>query len=177
MKDLSYTEERIKKYGIVAHKKHLQQIREAREKHLEKSRAISREWKSKHLEEVRAKSREWNQNHPDEVKARTREHSRKGGKRYEQKRKYQSTGLPHERQLVRVKHSSRYRPYKSIIAPDSQIHHEWIPETADYRGVALVEKDQHQHGYIDVIQILEGEITLLSEEEVRNGGGVEQCRT
>ena len=35
----------------------------------------------------------------------------------------------------------------------------------------VVEKDQHIHGFIDVIQILEGEITLFTEEEIKNRGG------
>ena len=102
--------------------------------------------------------------------ARNRETSRKGGKYYEKKLEYNRTGIQGRRKVVRVTHGHLYRPYKQIIAPDSQIHHEWIPETANYRGVALVEKDQHMHGFIDVIQILEGEITLLTEDEVKTGG-------
>lgn len=74
-----------------------------------------------------------------------------------------------ERNKIRMKHANQYRPFKQIIAPDSQIHHEWIPETAEFRGVALVEKDQHMHGFIDVIKILEGKITLLSEKEIKGG--------
>ena len=42
-----------------------------------------------------------------------------------------------------------------------------IPGTADYRGAALVEPIQHQYGIIDPIVILEGEITLLTEAEIR----------
>ena len=76
-------------------------------------------------------------------------------------------GIPHEKELIRQKHSRKWTLYKKIIAPESQQHHQWLPGTADYIGVALVEKDQHMHGYIDVIQILEGEITLFTEEEIR----------
>ena len=106
-------------------------------------------------------------NHPKEVIANHRKEARKGGKYYKHYREHQSTGIPGERNLIRNKHRSRYRKYKRIIAPDSQIHHQWIPNTAMYRGVALVEKYQHQYGFIDVIQILEGEITLLSEEDIK----------
>ena len=77
------------------------------------------------------------------------------------------SGIPHAKNLIRKKHLKKWAPYKKIIAPASQLHHEWIPETADYRGMALVEKDQHLHGFIDVIQVLEGEITLLTESEIR----------
>ena len=66
--------------------------------------------------------------------------------------------------MIRSKHSRRWRKFKTLIAPGSELHHEWIPETAEYRGVALVEADQHRRGIIDVIQILEGEITLFSME-------------
>ena len=97
----------------------------------------------------RRRVKQWKRANPDKVKS------------FNQK--YFSTGLPHSRKLVRMKHGNQYRAYKQIIAPDSQIHHEWIPNTANFRGVALVEKDQHQHGVIDVIQILEGDITLLEE--------------
>ena len=110
--------------------------------------------------------REYSAAHRKEAKARLQEQCRKGGKYYEQQKAYNMRGLQHERRLVRVKHRGEWAPFKRIIAPDSQIHHEWIHETADYRGVALVEADQHMHGYIDVIQILDGEITLLTEEEV-----------
>jgi hypothetical protein len=41
-------------------------------------------------------------------------------------------------------------------------------ETANYDGVALVEAEQHMSGFLDVIQILAGTITLYTEEEIRN---------
>ena len=121
-------------------------------------------------EKWRQQKREWGRKHPEVTKTNHRREHRKGGENYERHLKYKITGLPHERELVRGKHQRYWAPYKQIIAQNSQIHHEWIPETANYRGVALVEKDQHMHGFIDVIQILEGEITLLREGEVRIGG-------
>ena len=145
-------EERIEKYSKEAYKKMLQQKRERR---------------IEHLEQEKQKLRRWRGDNPEKVKANGQESSRKGGKYYEQHQKYFSAGLPHERKIVRLRHGHLYRPYKQIIALESQIHHEWLPETAEYRGVALVEKDQHMHGLIDVIQILEGEITLFAEEGVR----------
>ena len=133
----------------------------------------AKDWQKDHPKEVRERCRKWYRTHPEEVIARNkkvgRELSRKGGKYYEAKVLYQSTGLQGERGKIRRKHANHYRPYKQIIALDSQIHHEWIPNTSDYRGMALVEKNQHMHGYIDVIQILEGEITLLNEEAIQRG--------
>ena len=121
-------------------------------------------------EKKRQQSREWRAAHPKEVKVNDQEASRKGGKYYERKRAYHTQGIPHEKDLVRCKHQRKWTPYKKLIAPDSVLHHEWLNNgTADFRGVALVEKDPHQYGYIDVIQILDGEITLLTEEEVKNG--------
>ena len=148
-------EEYIRRYGIKAYAKMQQQ---------------KREWEKKHPEKGREKSRLWKQKNPEKVIATSQDRGRKGGKYYEHTMKYMMSGLPHERNLVRMHHRYLYRPYKQVIAPDSQIHHQWVPGTANYTGVALVEKDQHMHGFIDVIQILEGEITLLSEEDIRKGG-------
>ena len=118
------------------------------------------------LRQARRRSKEWRKTHPEKAIATNQEISRKGGKYYEKMREYNLTGLPHERGLVRKRHQKRYSPYKQVIAPDSQIHHEWVANSADYTGVALVEKDQHLHGFVDVIRILDGEITLLTEEEI-----------
>lgn len=110
--------------------------------------------------------KEWREANPDIVRANSRQQCNKGGKYYGKTLEYNNTGLRCERNRVRGRHAYHYHPYKKIIAPDSELHHQWIPGTADYIGVALVEKDQHQHGIIDVIQILEGEITLFTEAEV-----------
>ena len=129
----------IKKYGEEEYAKRQERIRT---------------WKSLHSERIQAHTKKWNH---------------KDGVNYEKAMNYQMNGLPHAKGLIRWKHGKCYFPYKQIIAPDSVLHHEWIPETADYKGVALVEKDQHLHGFIDVIQILEGGITLLTEVEIRGG--------
>lgn len=117
------------------------------------------------------KNRDWSKRHPTLIQVNSRKWDRKGGKFYERKREYDQMGLRRERNVIRAMHGEHYRPYKQIIAPASQIHHQWIPGTANYTGVALVEKDRHMQGFIDVIQILEGEITLLTEAEVRRGAG------
>jgi hypothetical protein len=147
-------EEVIAKYGEAAWQRHLAQRRAYKEEHLEQENARDK----KYCEENREKRRADHQ-----------EECRKGGKRYEKKLKHQRTGIPGAKTRIRCKHAREYRPYKDIIAPASQIHHEWIPDTSEYRGIALVETDQHMHGFVDVIEILKGEITLLTEEEVKNG--------
>ena len=119
------------------------------------------------------KEKIWRKINPDKVKAQNAkknpEISCKGGKYYEKHLEYRRTGLQKERNRIRIKHRLLYYPFKQIIAPSSQLHHQWAPNTADYSGVALVEADQHMHGFIDVIQILEGEITLFTEAEIRGG--------
>lgn len=149
---MSWKDEYISRYGEAAYDTRL---------------AYAGEWREKHPEEVKAGIRRWREEHPEEAKALAHEESRKGGRRYEKKLQYQQTGVPGERQRIRMHHRYEWHRYKRIIAPESQIHHEWIPGTAEYRGVALVEKDQHMHGIVDVIKILDGEITLRTEEEIR----------
>jgi len=171
-------EEYIRRYGKAAYQKMRQQSREWNKENPERVQETSKLWKAANQEKVKAhpeKSREraklWAVANPDKDKARQREGTHKGGKYYAQRRQHQMNGIPHEKELIRSKHANLYRAYKRLIAQESQIHHGWLNDgTSNYRGVALVEKNQHQHGYIDVIQILEGEITLFTEAEIRNRG-------
>ena len=142
----------IKRYGEAAYEKKLEQ-RRARYK--------------AHREEERARDKRYREDHPEQMKAKSQEINRKGGKHYDKHLRDNRTGLRGERHRIRKKHARDYKPYKMIIAPESQIHHEWIEKTAEYTGVALVEKEPHMHGIIDVIEILDGKITLLTEEEVK----------
>jgi hypothetical protein len=112
--------------------------------------------------------RQWKLENSEKVKVCDFVRSRKVGKYYLKRLRYEHSGLRGERNKIRANHSHKWQQYKKIIAPDSQIHHEWIPGTAKYQGVALVEKDQHQHGIIDIIQILDGEITLRIERESKS---------
>lgn len=121
-------------------------------------------------EKKRERDRKYRQNHPQRSKINDGERNRKGGKYYERRRKYESTGLQGERHRIRTRHAKKWRQYKRIVALDSQIHHAWQQGTAKYTGVALVETDQHRHGIIDVIQILDGEITVFSERELIERG-------
>lgn len=117
-------------------------------------------------EKQREYDRERARKNPEKVKEAGREVSRKGGKYYEKKQIYKQTGISGERERIRIRHGYYWRPYKRLIAPKSQIHHEWIPNTAKYKGVALVEANAHRYRVIDVILILEGEITLFTERHL-----------
>lgn len=139
---------------------------EAYSKILQRSRERSRDFHTQYPEESLRRIQNWKVKNPEKVKVNNQEISHKGGKYYESALKYRTMGIPGEKNAIRCKHRAQYTPYKKIIDPEglTQIHHEWLLDTADYRGIALVEANQHMHGYIDAIQILEGEITLLTEK-------------
>jgi hypothetical protein len=128
----------------------------------------------KKLQRNRVAVAKWEKKNPEYVQRQSqkssREQRRKDGKYYRKNREYQQTGTPWEKNKIRAKHGALWRRYKYIIAPESVLHHEWIVSTAKYRGVALVEKNQHQHGIINVIKVLDGEIRLLTEKEIRKPG-------
>jgi hypothetical protein len=168
-------EETIKRYGEAAYERVLEQRRAWKKAHKAEEHARSKKYREEHKEEEeyrekeKARNKKYAEEHPEEVKANNQERNRKDGKYYDKHLKDNRTGLQGARNRIRMKHANQYRPYKDIIAPDSQLHHEWMPQTDEYRGLALVEKDAHQYGIVDVIEILDGKITLLTEEEVKKG--------
>jgi hypothetical protein len=163
----------IERYGEEEWERRLEQGREYNKVHREEAKAYTKKYREEHLEETKAAVKKYHEEHPEEIKAHNQkahqEQCRKGGKYYDRYLAYEHIGLRGDRNAIRKKHAHQYKPYKQIIAPDSQIHHEWMPKTAEYRGLALVEKEPHQYGIVDVIEILEGKITLLTEEEVGRG--------
>jgi hypothetical protein len=161
----------IERYGEGEYKRRLEQRRAGYIANRAEEKAYQKKYKEEHPEEVIAADKKYREEHPEEVKANHQEQNRKGGKHYAKHLKDQHTGLQGARNKIRSKHARQYKPYKQIIAPESQIHHEWVPKTDEYRGVALVEKDAHMHGIVDVIEILDGEITLLTEEQIKKGKG------
>lgn len=133
---------------------------------MKKREYIKRYGKSAY-EKLMGQNREWVKGNRRKVREAHHARNIKGGKDYGARRNYQLTGLPGAKHKVRIAHGTLYRPFKKIIAPDSQLHHQWQQGSASYDGVALVEKDQHMHGFIKVIQILEGKITLYTEQAIR----------
>jgi len=163
-------EEYIQRYGGVAFERMREQTKVWNAAHPKRVKEIRQVWAVSHPGECKVFDKKWREANPDKVKARNQEYSCKGGKYYAQTVEYKRTGLQGERNIIRRAHRYKWNPYKQIIAPSSQIHHAWLPGTPKYRGVALVEADQHRHGIIDVIEVLEGEITLFTEKEIREQG-------
>lgn len=144
-------EEFIKRRGKAAYEKKLQQ---------------GRDWSKQHREECNARVKEWRAANPEKVLAIEQEQSHKGGKHYEKRLEYNRTGLQGERKSIRDKHRKQYHAI-SQATPNSALHHQWIPGTANYLGVALVDKELHRRGIIKVIKLLEGQITVFTEKEIR----------
>lgn len=166
-------EEFIKRYGEVAYEKKLQRQRDYHVRHRKEDNIKTREWGLQHREEATANVKRWRKANPDKALKISREICGKGGKYYEKHLKGEQTGLRGERNLIRNKHHILYQTIKQAT-PNSVFHHEWIPGTAKYRGVASVDKEAHQNGIIKVIHILDGKITLLTEEEISEQGVVEE---
>lgn len=145
-------EEFIKRYGEERYAKHLELVQT---------------WKEENPDKIAWESREWRKANPECCLKYNRDQCRKGGKRYQKALIYNRTGLQGERRAIRHKHQDKWKRYKNLIAPSSQIHHSWLPGTVDYSGVALVEAEAHMHGIIKVIKILDGEIRLFTEKEIR----------
>ena len=145
-------QERMKKYGEDAYMKILAQMKERYKKD-----------RAKYCENSRRRRAA----NPERVTAESHEQNRKGGKYYEKAQEYERTRLRRERRVVRGKHAKKWRPYKNIIAPGSQLHHQWHSGNAKYTGLALVEADAHMHRIIKVIRILEGAITIYTEAGIR----------
>ena len=144
-------EERIKRYGEAAYEKMLKQ---------------SRDWQVANPKKQKERLRLWKAANPDKVVTANHEASRKGGKFYEHTLIYNSTGLQGKRNIIRNMHRRLYHVTKEAT-PNSVFHHEWIPGTTKYRGVALVEKEAHQKRIIKVIKVLEGKITIFTEKEIK----------
>jgi len=114
-------------------------------------------------------SKIWARSNPERTREYARRRNRPGGKYYMSVLRKNTEGLRHERANRRGRDGAKYRHFKKFIDPlgQTQVHHSWYVASAECEGVALVEKNQHQHGFIDVIEILEGEITVFTEQELR----------
>lgn len=181
---MSWKERYIEKYGEAAYAKRLVNVQEWRGKHPEKTNAYSKARhkafgvylkmyakarNQQHPEVAQKRSKEWREKNIERVKEQDNQKNKKGGKRYGNMLIYKRTGIQGQRNRIRAMHRKNWSHYKSIIAPMSQLHHQWHPRTADYTGLALVEANPHRYGIINVIQILEGAITLYTEEGIRRG--------
>ena len=127
----------------------------------------SRERREAEPERYKGYVRAWRKRNPNKVIEQGRQVSRKSGKYYKKKQIYKSTGLQGGREKIRARDNGRWRKYKRFVAPGSQLHHAWCINSENYTGLALVEADAHMHGFINVIKIIEGEIRLFTEKELR----------
>jgi len=116
-------DERIARYGEEAYEKKLEQQRAWQEEHKEEVKVANKEYREEHPEQVKTYNKRYYEENQEREKARSHEQSRKGGKYYGNALEYLRTGIPGERCRIRSKHAKKYRPYKAIIAPESQIHH------------------------------------------------------
>lgn len=164
---MSYKDEYIAKHGEEAYGKRLEQRRKWGGNLPGGEAQRSRERRGEYPEAFKIAKERYNEKHPEVRLMHNREGSRKGGRRYEKKQIYKHTGLQGEKNKIRGVHANRWRQYKLIIAPGSQLHHQWMPGTAKYTGLALVEANQHMQGIIKVIKIVCGKITLLTEKEIK----------
>ena len=160
---VSWKDRYIAKNGDAAYTKRLERRRERGEELPGGEKQRSQGRRDADPEKWREYDRAWRERNPQKVKEKGHKVSRKGGAYYEKKKIYKQTGISGERERVRMRDSYRWRLYKHIIAPNSQLHHQWILETADYTGLALVEANPHKYGIIDVIEILNGKITIFTE--------------
>jgi hypothetical protein len=124
----------------------------------------------KQLEQGRERDKRYREENPEKMIANNHEKNRRGGKYYEYMLDHNKLGLRGERNKIRTKHRHEFREIKDTLAQEVELHHEWIGETSEYRGLAFVEANAHRQGIIDVILLLDGKITLYTEEKAMNEG-------
>ena len=165
---ISWKDSYIAKHGEDAYTKRLEQRREWGKKLPGGEAQRSQERRDADPEQAREYDRAWRERNPQKTIEKGKKVSQKGGAYYKNHMKYRQTGIQGEREKIRCKHGNQWRGYKRIVAPKSQVHHQWRKDSSEYDGIALVEAKAHRYGIIDVIQIIEGEITIFTEEELRN---------
>jgi hypothetical protein len=130
---MSWKDDFIAKHGEEAYCKRLEGRRTWGNKLPGGEAQRSRKQRAADPEKYREYERAWRERNPETNIEKGRKVSRKGGAYYEKKQKYKQTGLSGEREHVRMRHGYYWRPYKNIIAPGSQLHHQWVPGTAKYQ--------------------------------------------
>jgi hypothetical protein len=116
-------EEFIKRWGVEAYERRMKQSRDWRDAHPE------------NYEKWRKQIADW------------RYFNFKKVREYAQKTKHKYR----VRNVIRAKHSKIYQKYRHIIAQGTRLCYLWIPKTDEYKCIALVETDQLQYPFKDVI--------------------------
>ena len=156
-------QEYIKYYGEEGWRNLLEKQKEYYKQNKERKKRYSNEYRKVHVEKYKGYKKHWALRNPDKIKQTRNNQCRKTGLFYERNLIKEHTGLRGARNKIRSKHANVWRKYKGNWLIETQIHHEWIEGTAGYRGIAIVDKMEHQYGIINPIKILEGEITLLCD--------------
>lgn len=163
-------EEYIKKYGVEKWLEYIAYQRDYYTKNIEKVREKNREYQREYQRKYYAENKE-------KVKERCREHIREyqhkyyadieiRGRVHEYMKKYcgslsDHNSIPYRKSLIRQRDHHRFFSIKQFFQNlQTDIHHEWIPNTADYTFIALVERDKHRYNIIDPIVILEKKVVL-----------------
>lgn len=131
-------EEYIRKYGPVAWEARLSKARRTRIKNkVDTGLKVEKELTTEnYIEQQELMREQWKKDNRTKCRSRL------------------SEDVLRERQKIRHDH---YVKWGGGI--DLDIHHGWIEDTADYQGVALVEREPHRRGVINVVIPLEGVIT------------------
>lgn len=91
------------------------------------------------------------------------EENKKYDKANPQKYPYITLQVEKEKNSIRHFHRKKYSALQKMF-PDAVIHHQWIEKTSKYEGVAIVDRESHQHNSIKIIKTLEGKITKFKHE-------------
>jgi hypothetical protein len=112
-----------------------------------------------HQEEEKVRSAKYYKEHPEYFAKHYEKHSEElkaGMLKYQKEHRlelneYQCTGLQGERNKIRQADWRKYKHEHAGIPYPVDIHHEWIPGTAQCRGCALVDRKAHRHGIIKIV--------------------------
>jgi hypothetical protein len=117
----------------------------------EKRMKMSRDWRRAHPENTgkwHKQIHDWQQANPSRVRRLARDYYRK---HRQEILNSQSSGNEGLRKVIRAKYGRLWREYKRIIAPATQLKYLWLFGSDEYKCIALVQKDQSQYLFEDVI--------------------------
>jgi hypothetical protein len=130
-------DEFVERYGIVAYESQMKRVRDWRADHPENT------------ENWYKQIRDWHVAHP----RKTIKQTEKEDNSYFRKLICDFVGLGRMRKRVTGKYGYIWRKYIRIIAPLSRLYYLWLPETDNCKCIALVERNQRQYAFKDVIHI------------------------
>jgi hypothetical protein len=159
--------------------KDLEKQREYNHEHYVKHRKEKLEYQHEYILEHKAERIKYQRMYRAEHKAEILEYDREYHRRYRTKHPHCTRDYLNQNKVARKRGNirnihGRFKPYKwlknglKLQGFDPQIHHEWIPRTTEYTGIALVEAKDHMRNIIKPLIILEGEIVWTNETDERS---------